>query len=167
MVKAKTIAVIGAGSSGIVTAKVLIDNGFDVILFDREKQIGGIWSPNGAYIDLQAQLVAGFMEFPDLIDTEGISSFISFLHIQIKCIWFLSAYDYARWQHLHNCLQKYSDKFHVTERIPFQMEVVLIDNYDIVVVATGLFSTPYVPTFHGQNKFAGRIFHAWSIKTEE
>jgi len=53
MVKAKTIAVIGAGSSGIVTAKVLIDNGFDVILFDREKQIGGIWSPNGAYIDLQ------------------------------------------------------------------------------------------------------------------
>jgi len=48
MVKAKILAVIGASSSGVVLVKVLIDNGFNVILFDREKQIRGIWSPNGA-----------------------------------------------------------------------------------------------------------------------
>jgi cation diffusion facilitator CzcD-associated flavoprotein CzcO len=86
MVKAKTVAVVGAGSSGIVAAKVLIEDGFDVTLFDREKQIGGIWSPDGAYIDLQAQLVAGFMEFSDLTDKEGISSFIYFFNIHINCI---------------------------------------------------------------------------------
>jgi len=48
MVKAKTVAVIGAGTSVIAAAKVHIEHGFRVTLFDGEKQIEGIWSPDGA-----------------------------------------------------------------------------------------------------------------------
>ena len=39
--------------------------------------------------------------------------------------------------------------------------------FDFVVVANGLFSTPYIPTFRDQNKFAGSIVHANDIKTYE
>jgi len=37
MVKAKTVAVIGAGCSGIVAAKFLIEDGFSAILFHQKK----------------------------------------------------------------------------------------------------------------------------------
>jgi len=85
MIQVKPVTVVGAGSSDIVVAKVLIEHGFSVTLFDREKQIGGIWSPNGAYLDLRTQLVAGFIEYSDLLDTEGISSLIYF-YIDIPSI---------------------------------------------------------------------------------
>jgi len=39
--------------------------------------------------------------------------------------------------------------------------------FDLVVVASGLFSTPYIRIFPGQNKFAGSIVHASDIKTRE
>ena len=35
------------------------------------------------------------------------------------------------------------------------------------MIASGLFSTPYMPIFRGQNKFAGSIVHANDIKTHE
>ncbi len=71
---ANTVAVIGAGASGLIVAKILIQDGFDVTIFDREKHLGGIWSPDQAYLDLQTQISAGFMEYSDLPNTEGIYS---------------------------------------------------------------------------------------------
>jgi len=38
---------------------------------------------------------------------------------------------------------------------------------DFVAVANGLCSTPYVPFFSGQKKFAGSIIHANDVKTHE
>lgn len=70
--KGKTVCIVGAGSTGIAVAKVLIEDGFNVTLFDREKELGGIWSRDGSYFGLHAQLVAGFMEFSDMPDPKGI-----------------------------------------------------------------------------------------------
>ena len=67
----KTVAVVGAGPSGLVAAKVLMEDGFNVTLFDRHKELGGIWSADWAYASLRTQIVRGFMEFSDLPDTEG------------------------------------------------------------------------------------------------
>ena len=71
---AKTVAVIGAGASGLINARILMQDGFDVTLLDREKCLGGIWSPNQAYLDLKTQIIGGFMKFSDLSNTEGSSS---------------------------------------------------------------------------------------------
>jgi cation diffusion facilitator CzcD-associated flavoprotein CzcO len=71
----RTVAIIGAGASGLAAAKVLLEDGFDVTIFDRQKTIGGIWSPDWAYADLHTQLVSGFMEFSNLLDTEGNFSY--------------------------------------------------------------------------------------------
>ncbi len=75
MMSAKTVAVIGAGASGLVAAKVLMKDGFDVTILEREKHLGGIWSPDQGYVDLRTQIVSGFMEYSDLPDTEGIYFF--------------------------------------------------------------------------------------------
>jgi dimethylaniline monooxygenase (N-oxide forming) len=188
MMTARTVAIIGAGASGLAAAKVLLEDGFDVTIFDRQKKVGGIWSPDWAYADLHTQLVAGFMEFSNLLDHEGNLSY----NMNILFIRLILAKDYAPWQNIHNYLQKYADKFHLFERIRFQTKVILIDKvdlkdphlpwiikvepvngchqtlkFDFVVVANGLFSTPYIPVFQDQDKFAGSIVHATEIKTWE
>ncbi len=51
------VAIIGADASGLVAAKVLMKDSFDVTIFEREKHLGGIWSPDQGYVDLQSQTV--------------------------------------------------------------------------------------------------------------
>ena len=99
--------------------------------------------------------------------------------------------DCAPWQNIHNYLKKYADKFHLIDRIKFRTQVLLIDKddlrnpnlpwiikvetatgdhqtfeFDLVVVANGLFSTPEKPNIRGQNKFAGSILHDTEIKRQ-
>ncbi|CAF4412421.1 unnamed protein product, partial [Rotaria magnacalcarata] len=68
MSSSKTVAIIGAGACGLVCAKVLLDDGFDVTLFERNEELGGIWSSKVAYADLHSQQPGGTFEFSDLYD---------------------------------------------------------------------------------------------------
>jgi cation diffusion facilitator CzcD-associated flavoprotein CzcO len=70
----KSVAIIGAGASGLVAAKVLLDDGFNVTVFDRQRELGGVWCAEFAYADLRTQQPAGTMEFSDLFDGEGRTS---------------------------------------------------------------------------------------------
>jgi cation diffusion facilitator CzcD-associated flavoprotein CzcO len=40
----KRVAVIGAGVSGVTTAKHLKESGIEVVVFERSRQAGGNWS---------------------------------------------------------------------------------------------------------------------------
>jgi cation diffusion facilitator CzcD-associated flavoprotein CzcO len=71
MKESKTVAIIGAGAGGLVCAKVLLDDGFDVALFDRQRELGGIWSAESAYVGLHSQQPGGTFEFSDLYDGQG------------------------------------------------------------------------------------------------
>ena len=37
------VAVIGAGISGITTAKCLLDDGFNIIVYEKTSHMGGLW----------------------------------------------------------------------------------------------------------------------------
>ena len=50
----KTVCVIGGGVAGLVTAKVLRTDGFDVTLFEKEPTIGGVWAESRAYPGLRS-----------------------------------------------------------------------------------------------------------------
>jgi len=39
----RVVGVIGAGAAGLVTARYLSANGFEVIFFERTGEIGGTW----------------------------------------------------------------------------------------------------------------------------
>jgi len=71
MSKPKSVAVVGTGPTGLVHAKVLLDDGFDVTLFDRQRELGGIRFAESAYADLHTQQPGGTIEFSDLFDGEG------------------------------------------------------------------------------------------------
>jgi cation diffusion facilitator CzcD-associated flavoprotein CzcO len=80
MMKSKTVAIIGAGACGLVCAKVLLDDGFNVTLFERQRELGGVWSAELAYADLHSQQPGGTLEFSDLYSGEGKFN-ICYIHI--------------------------------------------------------------------------------------
>ena len=71
MQRPRTLAVIGAGAAGLIAAKVLVEDGFDVTVFEREFDVGGIWSGKMAYLDLHNQQPGDTMEFSDLYGGTG------------------------------------------------------------------------------------------------
>jgi thioredoxin reductase len=91
--------------------------------------------------------------------------------------------DFAPWQDMYNYLQislallngfASIDKEDLKDlNLPWKVKIETADGdnqtleFDFVVVATGLFSTPYKPTFSGQDKFIGSIVHTSDIKTPD
>ena len=73
----KTVAVVGAGACGIVASRVLLKDGFDVVIFERQKDVGGIWCEESSYVDLHTQQPGATMEFSDLYDGGGSSVMFS------------------------------------------------------------------------------------------
>lgn len=48
-----SVGIIGSGMSGLVTAKTLSDDGFDVQILTREHSPGGVWSGDRVYPGLK------------------------------------------------------------------------------------------------------------------
>lgn len=163
--------VVGAGPGGIASAKVLVDNGFDVTVLDKYERVGGIWSPGGSYDGLANQASRRLFEFADLPNR---------LH-------YASAVDTQRY------LEEYARRFGVLDRLRPGTEVVsvravdgpgplgsagwLVDSrptgdtgtprreeFDHVVVATGAHHLPQVPDLPGRSAFGGTVLHSNGVR---
>jgi cation diffusion facilitator CzcD-associated flavoprotein CzcO len=63
----RRVCVLGAGIAGLVTAKVLRDDGFEVIVLEKLPTIGGVWAPSRTYPGLRTNSTResyAFSDFP-------------------------------------------------------------------------------------------------------
>ena len=51
------IAIVGAGFGGLSSAKVLTEFGHDVTVFEKESEVGGVWTASRRYPGLGTQNV--------------------------------------------------------------------------------------------------------------
>src|SRR5512144_3179508 len=49
----RSVCVIGAGIAGLVTSKVLKEDGFDVVVFEKQAELGGVWAASRTYPGLR------------------------------------------------------------------------------------------------------------------
>ncbi len=161
-----TVAIIGAGSSGIAAAKALHERGIEVDCFEASDRVGGNWvfdNANGmsaAYRDLHINTSRDRMQYSDFPMGRELPDFPH--HTQI------AAYFDA-----------YVDHFGFRDRIRFETVVrraELRDNalweltdqhdvtraYDMLLVANGHHWDPRwpEPAFPGSDTFAGTQIHA-------
>jgi len=159
-----SICVIGAGGSGLVAAKVLLADGHDVAVMEREGELGGVWAPWRAFPGLTTQTPGAQFEFSDFAFPAGLPA------------WPPAADVYAY-------LCAYADRFGVRERIRFDSEVVAMEvaagggwmldvrragetvreSFDRVVVSSGIFDRPVLPAVAGRDAFeaaGGRVLHS-------
>jgi len=155
------VAVIGAGASGLVTARWLLAAGFEPVLFERSRGIGGLWRPDDglAYPSLRTNTSKQKTAFSDLPFDDALPDFP----------------DRAA---VLRYLESYAERFELLRRIRFGTAVRMIaprsggwdvdgEEFDRVVVCTGLFSRPVLPELPGADRFAGPIVHTAAYRGPE
>ncbi len=163
------VAVIGAGISGLVTAKVFCEDGFDVQVFEKEATLGGVWSASHTYPGLRTNNTRETYAFTDFPYPEGTDL-------------------YPRAEQVRSYLESYADHFAIRDKIRFGAEVARVSRvpavarpgggdafevetrgpagaaasrrFDYVVACDGVFSTPELPRFPGEERFAGPVLHS-------
>ncbi len=160
----KTAIVLGAGSAGLIAAKELKGAGFDVRIFDKNKNIGGIWSslPWKTYTLTSSKWVTEYgcypmpEDFPDFLTNE----------------------------HMLEYLDAFADRYELKPLIEFEQRVQSIDKnkdgslrvttnlgeydgIDYVAISCGLHGTPFIPEYQGLDRFQGNTTHSSTYQTAE
>jgi dimethylaniline monooxygenase (N-oxide forming) len=152
------VAVIGAGPSGIVAAKHLLEAGFDVSVLEAGDTLGGQWNTTGAHSGVwpgmhtnTSRAMTAFSDFPAPAEHP--------LHPAAEQI---LAY-----------LETYARTFGVIDHIRFGTRVVDVrpgwtvdgERFDAVVVGSGRFRKPRLPRI--VDAFGGKVIHAFSYPGAE
>ncbi len=158
------VAIVGAGFAGLSTATVLKACGHTVTIFEKEHDVGGVWSASRRYPGLTTQNVRSTYALSDFPYPSDYPEWPSGEQVQR----YLEAYV----QHfeLHKNLRLGTV---VTSATPDQesegwtiasdrAETTTTEMFDYLVVCNGIFSQPVVPKFEGSEDFisrGGRILH--------
>lgn len=165
----KQIGIIGAGISGLATAKAFREQGYHVIILEQAKTAGGVWCGDRSYIGLSTQTTKNeyaFSDFPmpdhypEWPSGEQVGQYLE---------------DYAQHFNLFPCIRFNTEvldmyyeagKWFVETR---NKEDYTLETYafDFAAVCTGTFHEKYIPSFPGMQEFrdaGGTILHSADIR---
>lgn len=160
------IAIIGAGFGGLSAAKILKTFGYQVTVFDKEADVGGVWSASRRYPGLTTQNVKS---------TYCLSDFPYPDH-------------YPEWPtgaQVQEYLEAYAKHFHLVEDLKLSTEVTSADldedkniwtiatrdtktnevsshHFDYLIICNGIYSKPMIPDYPGAAEYVaagGRLCH--------
>ena len=163
---ASRIGIIGAGIAGLCTAKTFKSFGYQVTIFEKEADVGGVWSASRRYPGLTTQNPRETYEYSD----------------------FPMPSDYPEWpsgEQVQVYLQSYADHFGFSDAIRLNTRVVsaTLDEtagswtvvtkqgdeapqkesaFDYLIVCNGIFCIPSIPDYPGASAFTkagGRLCH--------
>lgn len=154
----RRIAVIGAGASGLTAAKAALECGLEPIIFETAGEVSGLWRQSSGFVwpEMRTNVsrwTCSFSDFP----------------------WADHEDDFPRADAVASYLRAYAENFKIEQRIRTDSRVTFVGKsgrswrvqigdeayaFDGVIVASGVFSRPYVPTIAGIQDFTGKISHA-------
>jgi len=155
--QAPRFIIIGAGMSGILAAKRLLDEGFDdFVVYEKADRLGGTWREN-RYPGIACDVPSHLYSYSFALNPEWSQRFAPGPEIQ--------AY-----------LEGVVDRFDVRERIRFGERITRCefdgerwhvetqngtkDAGEFVIAASGVLHHPNVPEFEGTDDFEGPLFHS-------
>ena len=164
----RRVAIVGAGVSGLVTARVLLDDGFDVSVFEKAAEIGGVWASSRTYPGLRANNTRVTYAYSDFAFPSEADEFPTAGQIRA----YLRAY--ARKHELDACISLGAEVVGVSRHDaaadggPFDVRIGHAEHagrsdeaiFDFVVICSGVFSRPSIPDFPGAHDWPGRILHS-------
>jgi cation diffusion facilitator CzcD-associated flavoprotein CzcO len=167
------VCVMGAGASGLVVMKELLDEGHVVTCYEKADRQGGLfnYSPSGG----------GVYDSTVLTISNNFMAFSSFPPRD---------YETRRyWRHTEyfEYLRQFAEKFHLLDRINFNSEIlsvrredgkVLVEiqtstgqiierSFDAVAICVGAHQLPRIPEFPGRDDFKGSLEHTYNYKNSE
>ena len=169
---ANKIAVIGAGWRGIGFLRILKEHGYEIDVYEKNDDIGGVWHPVNNYVDLKIHQPAAGIEFFDFPLPAHIDKSQTILSIEV-----------------YNYLKEYCNKMDLYRYIKFNVNVLKIayfthsntamlsyqeandtniksKKYDYIIF-TGGFSRKYIPIISGSDIFKGQILHSFDATRDK
>ncbi|CAG8890341.1 unnamed protein product [Penicillium egyptiacum] len=161
------LVVVGAGWSGLSAIKTYreVNPGHNVLLLEAASSVGGVWAKHRLYKGLKSNNMLGTYEYSDFPMDEATFGIKPGQHIPGHVI---QKYMEAYVQHF-----KFADRIRLEHRVEsarhnldgtWQLSVshgadtTTIDTKKMIV-ATGITSQAYLPTFEGQEYFNAPLFH--------
>lgn len=166
----RTIGIIGAGLSGLVTAKTCLEYGYDIKLFEKDSELGGVWASSRRYPGVTPQ---------NTKDTYCFSDFPMPKHFP----------EWPSGEQVQTYLLDYAKKFNVFPAIQFSSEIMSVgfqndkwtisgkrhgagftEQTDFLIICNGTFSDPFIPKLHGMDSFidaGGEIYHSTQFHSVE
>lgn len=175
----KTVAVIGAGPSGLKAAKSMLEVGLQPTVFDSRSRVGGLWAPPEDGVkthQLHPEMRVNSSQF-----LSTFSDYFPFgMEGEQEFKWFPTATE------LYNHLQGYAERFLTKEILRLGCPVVRIDKsekgnensswrltyrdtttgednvetFAFLVIATGSMSHPAIPHANELGRFKGEVLHS-------
>lgn len=162
---AMQFAIIGAGISGLVTAKTLREYGASVLLFEKENQVGGVWADTRTYPGLTTQNSKRTYAFSDYPMPNHFD-------------------EWPTAEQMREYLNGYTDKNGLREFIRFNTAVDMAEplpnggwhltvtdqsgtqeqfEVDYLISAAGTYSSPMLPQVPHQEAFTGKVYHTSTL----
>ena len=170
----RRVAIIGSGPGGLVAARYLKHHGFEPVIFEQDDQMGGQWNVRSPHSGVWPSMVTNTSRlltcFSDLSPEPGSPVFPANQEIL--------AY-----------LKRYAQRFDIDSRIRYGTRVELIERnpngggwvirsnaaqertevFQYVIVASGRFNKPLIPSLPGLDSFCGQggVLHSFRYKDPE
>lgn len=160
MIERKRVVVVGAGIAGLVTAKVLRDDGFDVTVLEKEPAFGGVWIESRTYPGLRTNNSRHTYAFSDHPYDRSADLFPTAEQVRGYLASYVARFELAPLITLSTEVDRVSrsgDGFEVAVRGPDGPTSM---RCDFVVICAGTFSEPQVPEIPGAERFAGTVMHS-------
>eukprot|EP01038_Epipyxis_sp_PR26KG_P005865 gene5865-8089_t len=183
----KKVAIIGAGASGLITAKVMRDRGFNVVIFEKNNEIGGVWnykSQSGVMYDslrtnLPKEIMSFNYEYQFDENKSHSHSFVTHNDVQNYLLQFTEQenlesiiefnsvvenieYRYGQWE--VSILQKTKQIEFVIQQSNMDIQqsknYMKVNYFDAVLICNGHFNKPYQPKVEGLESFTGLSVHS-------
>jgi len=189
------VAVIGAGAAGLVTARELQRQDFEVTVFEQGDQLGGLWVyseetesdtlgqdvgeriHSSLYHSLRTNLPRDIMAFSDYtFDSAGGGDnnwprFPHHSHVRSYIEHFARDHgliDNIRFNTTVSKLTRDANSTSVTLELQCQAtKNQSLQHFDAVAVCNGHFAKPRVPVLEGLNTFPGKILHSHNYRHPE
>ncbi|XP_069593578.1 dimethylaniline monooxygenase [N-oxide-forming] 2-like [Ranitomeya imitator] len=179
---AKTVAIIGAGCSGLTAIKCCLEEGLDPTCFEKSDDIGGLWRYTEMVEDRRASLYS-------CVVTNSSKEMMCYTDFPMPDVF----PAYLHHSKVLEYLRIYAEHFELLEYIQFKTEVCLVTKspsfsktgqwevmtekngvkkkecFDAVLVCNGHHVDPYLPleSFPGIHDFKGRYIHSRFYKKYE
>ncbi|XP_069154261.1 flavin-containing monooxygenase FMO GS-OX-like 2 [Solanum lycopersicum] len=193
MAESRKVAVIGAGASGIVTARELQREGHRVIVFEKSNQLGGLWVYNPRVetdllsLDPNREIVHSSLY--KSLRTNLPRKLMSFSDCSFDCAENGNRLNFPEHEEVLRFLNEFAKDFAINELIRLNTEVVRVapvefggnrwvveskseelsseEVFDSVVICNGHYTVPRIANIPGIHKWPGKQIHSHNYRIPE
>ncbi|RCN39655.1 putative dimethylaniline monooxygenase [N-oxide-forming] 5 [Ancylostoma caninum] len=163
------VCVVGAGVSGLPAIKACLEEGVDVVCYEKSADLGGLWNYRPGQKNIGGTVMATtvvntskeMMAYSDFPPPEDWPNFMH--HSKVNEYLHMYAEHFDLMKHIQfNVVVKYITEENDGFRV--ELENGYVEHFEKVMLCTGHHAEPLHPQLRDIEKFKGRIMHAYDFR---